>query len=211
MPRAMMATQAMIATTSAARCTARVLSERYLAAVLDGSASLFRQSWLAGAFLLEAITRDALGDRIAAERALERALDLAEPDRTLMWFLLQPAPTLLGHRDRYRTRHASLVAEINSLLAVRNSASLLTGSRAPLEPLSSTEIRVLRYLPTNLTGPEIARELSISRNTVKTHIRNLYAKLAVHTRAEAVTRARVLGLLAPSAASGMKSAALAPL
>ena len=55
----------------------------------------------------------------------------------------------------------------------------------------------MRYLPTNLTGPEIARELSISRNTVKTHIRNLYAKLGVHTRTEAVTRARALGLLAP--------------
>jgi LuxR family maltose regulon positive regulatory protein len=55
----------------------------------------------------------------------------------------------------------------------------------------------MRYLPTNLTRPEIARELSISRNTIKTHIRNLYAKLGVHTRAEAVTRARTLGLLAP--------------
>ncbi|HEX9359279.1 MAG TPA: LuxR C-terminal-related transcriptional regulator, partial [Streptosporangiaceae bacterium] len=69
---------------------------------------------------------------------------------------------------------------------------------------------VMRYLPTNLTGPEIARELSISRNTIKTHIRNLYAKLGVHTRTEAVTRARTLGLLAPSAASGMKPATPAP-
>jgi LuxR family maltose regulon positive regulatory protein len=128
-----------------------------------------------------------------------------------MWFLLQPAPALIGHHDRRLTRHASLIAEIGSLLAARDSAPPLAGPRVPLEPLSSTEIRVLRYLPTNLTGPEIARELSISRNTVKTHIRNLYAKLGVHTRAEAVTRARAAGLLAPSAASGMKSAALAPL
>jgi LuxR family maltose regulon positive regulatory protein len=181
-----------------------------LTPVLDGSASLFRRGWLAGAFLLEAITRDVLGDRAATERALERALDLAEPDRTLMWFLLQPAPTLLGQHDRRLTRHASLITEIGSLLAVKDSAPL-AGLRVPLEPLSSTEVRVLRYLPTNLTGPEIARELSVSRNTVKTHIRNLYAKLGVHTRAEAVTRARVLGLLAPSAASGMKSATLTPL
>jgi LuxR family maltose regulon positive regulatory protein len=151
-----------------------------------------------------------LGDRTAAEHALERALDLAEPDSTLLWFMLQPVPTLLGHHARHRTSHASLVAEIHSLLAARSSASPLAGTRAPLEPLSSTEIRVMRYLPTNLTGPEIARELSISRNTIKTHIRNLYAKLGVHTRAEAVARARALGLLAPSAASGMKSAAPAP-
>jgi LuxR family transcriptional regulator, maltose regulon positive regulatory protein len=57
---------------------------------------------------------------------------------------------------------------------------------------------VLRYLPTNLTGPEIANELYVSPNTVKTHVRNLYAKLGTHRRAEAVTRARNLGLLAPS-------------
>jgi LuxR family maltose regulon positive regulatory protein len=181
-----------------------------LAPVLDGSATLFRWSWLAGAFLLEAITRDVLGDRTAAEHALERALDLAEPDSTLLWFMLQPVPTLLGHHARHRTSHASLIAEIHSLLAARSSAPPPAGTRAPLEPLSSTEIRVMRYLPTNLTGPEIARELSISRNTIKTHIRNLYAKLGVHTRTEAVTRARALGLLAPSAASGMKPATPAP-
>jgi DNA-binding CsgD family transcriptional regulator len=56
-----------------------------------------------------------------------------------------------------------------------------------------------RYLPTNLTMPEIASELGVSRNTVKTHARDLYAKLGTHRRAEAVDRARALGLLAPSA------------
>lgn len=86
------------------------------------SASLFRWSWLEGAFLLEAITRDALGDRTAAERALERALDLAEPDNTLLWFLQQPAPALLGQHARHRTSHASLITEIDNLLAARNSA-----------------------------------------------------------------------------------------
>jgi nucleotide-binding universal stress UspA family protein/MFS family permease/DNA-binding CsgD family transcriptional regulator len=55
-----------------------------------------------------------------------------------------------------------------------------------LEPLSGSEVRVLRYLPTNLSAPEIARELSVSPNTVKTHIRHLYAKLGTHHRAEAV-------------------------
>jgi LuxR family transcriptional regulator, maltose regulon positive regulatory protein len=58
---------------------------------------------------------------------------------------------------------------------------------------------VLRYLPTNLTAPEIAGELYVSTNTVKTHMRNLYAKLGTHRRAETVARARDLGLLAPSA------------
>jgi LuxR family transcriptional regulator, maltose regulon positive regulatory protein len=67
-----------------------------------------------------------------------------------------------------------------------------------LEPLSGSEFRVLRYLPTNLSTPEIARELSVSPNTVKTHIRHLYAKFGTHQRTEAVELARALGLLAPS-------------
>ena len=71
------------------------------------------------------------------------------------------------------------------------------GRRAPLEPLTKSEIRVLRYLPTHLSAPEIARELSVSTTTVKTHLRNLYAKLGAHSRAEAVESARALGLLAP--------------
>ena len=66
------------------------------------------------------------------------------------------------------------------------------------EPLSQSEIRVLRYLPTNLSAREIARELSVSLNTVRTHMRHIFAKLGVHHRTEAVTQARALGLLAPS-------------
>jgi LuxR family maltose regulon positive regulatory protein len=63
-------------------------------------------------------------------------------------------------------------------------------------------MRVLRYLPTNLTAPEIARELYISPNTVKAHMRNLYVKFGTHSRADTVDRARALGLLAPSPLKG---------
>ena len=55
-----------------------------------------------------------------------------------------------------------------------------------------------RYLPSNLSAPEIAAELCVSTSTVKTHMRHIYAKLDVHTRTEAVERARALGLLGPS-------------
>jgi LuxR family maltose regulon positive regulatory protein len=65
----------------------------------------------------------------------------------------------------------------------------------------------LRYLPTHLSAPEIAGELSVSTSTVKTHMRNLYTKLGVHSRAGAVESARTLGLLAPSARSRLVSAA----
>jgi LuxR family transcriptional regulator, maltose regulon positive regulatory protein len=66
------------------------------------------------------------------------------------------------------------------------------------EPLRQSEIRVLRYMPTNLSTPEIARELSLSVHTVRTHVRHLFGKLGAHGRTEAVARARALGLLAPS-------------
>jgi LuxR family transcriptional regulator, maltose regulon positive regulatory protein len=168
-----------------------------LAPVLDGSAPVPWRAWLAHAFLLEAIARDALGDPAAAGRALERALDLAEPDGLLTVFLLHPVPGLLERQARQRTAHPALIAEILSLLAGRAPAAP-TGPRPPLEPLSDSEIRVLRYLPTNLSGPEIAGQLYLSHNTVRTHLRHVYAKLGTHRRAEAVARARVLGLLAPS-------------
>ena len=168
-----------------------------LAPVLDGSVSVLSWGWLAHAYLLAAIARDALGDEAAAGQALERALDLAEPDGALLWFLLHPVPGLLERQARHGTSHAALIAEILSLLAGRTPAPR-AGPRPPLEPLSESELRVLRYLPTNLTAPEIAGELYVSRNTVKTHMRNLYAKLGTHRRAEAVARARGLGLLAPS-------------
>jgi LuxR family transcriptional regulator, maltose regulon positive regulatory protein len=60
------------------------------------------------------------------------------------------------------------------------------------------EVRVLRYLPTNLSAGEIARELSVSVNTVRTHMRHIFAKLGAHRRTDVVERARALGLLAPS-------------
>jgi LuxR family transcriptional regulator, maltose regulon positive regulatory protein len=168
-----------------------------IAPALDGSAPVAWQNELAEAYVLEAIARDSLGDSGAADRALERALDLAEPDGLLLPFLLHPAPDLLDRHARHPTAHLSLLAEIQDLLS-GTQRSPPDRARPLLEVLSGSELRVLRYLPTNLTGPEIARELFVSPNTVRTHIKNLYAKLGTHHRAGAVERARALGLLAPS-------------
>jgi len=173
-----------------------------LAPVLDGSAAGISWIWLAHAFLLEAIARDALGDQAAAESALERALDLAEPNGAVLPFLLYPAPGLLERQARHGSAHAALIADILGPLAGNKPAPPPAGPRLRLEPLSTSELRVLRYLPTNLTGPEIAGELCVSHNTVRTHITHLYGKLGTHTRAEAVARARALGLLAPSPLRG---------
>jgi LuxR family maltose regulon positive regulatory protein len=170
-----------------------------LAPVLDGSVPVVNpRVWLIRAFLLEAIARDALGDA-AAGRALEHALDLAEPDSVLFPFLLHPAPGLLERHARRRTRHAALISEILSPLAGARRSAPSAGEPPRLSaPISSSEIRVLRYLPTNLSAPEIAGELTLSVNTIRTHVRRLYEKLGASSRTEAVERARALGLLAPS-------------
>jgi LuxR family maltose regulon positive regulatory protein len=90
-----------------------------LAPVLDGSVRV-HPVWVVAAALLEAIARDALGDPAAAGRAVERALDLAEPDHVLFPFLIHPVPALLERHARDCAKHAALVAEILSLLPVRN-------------------------------------------------------------------------------------------
>ena len=186
-----------------------------LAPVVDGSVPLPNAHlWDVQAFLLEAIARDALGAAGAARRALERALDLAQPQGLLFPFLLDRAPGLLERHRRLGTAHATLIAEILAALSGQEPASpgeppvnagetrrLLEPPRL-LEPLSHAETRVLRYLPTKLSVPEIADQLYLSVNTVKTHMRHLYDKLGVHRRHEAVERARALGLLAPERVSG---------
>jgi LuxR family transcriptional regulator, maltose regulon positive regulatory protein len=170
-----------------------------LAPVLDSATAAANPTWVvAQACLLEARARDALGDPGATERALERALDLAEPDGLLLPFLFQPTPDLLERHARFRTTHASLISEILNLLAGRQRAATRGEPARLAEPLSESELRVLRYLPTNLSNQEIASELYVSVNTVKAHTRHLYAKLDAHRRGDAVERARALGLLAPS-------------
>ena len=169
-----------------------------LAPLLEDSTSFMASGWEIEALLLEAIARDALGDPAAASRALERALELAEPDGLLLPFLLYPTAELLQRQARLRTTHASLIAEILNLLSGHTPAARPKDAAPLQEPLSESELRVLRYLPTNLPGPEIAAELFVSLSTIRTHLRNVYAKLGVHSRADAVTRARELGLLSPS-------------
>jgi LuxR family transcriptional regulator, maltose regulon positive regulatory protein len=169
-----------------------------VAPVIDGSAPVILRVSMTEALLLEATARDALGDPSAADSALERALDIAEPDGAVLPFLLHPVPALL-ERHRRRTAHSSLLAEILTLLTgASRPAPSPEEPPSPREPLSESETRVLRYLPTNLSAREIADELFLSWYTVKTHMRHVYAKLGTHTRHETVDRARALGLLAPS-------------
>ena len=167
-----------------------------LAPVIDRSAPPFHQSSaITEALLLHAAARDQLGDRRAAEASLERALDLAEADGIILPFILAPVQDLLKRLPRHRTAHASLLRTILDVIAGA-SARPRDAPEPSLEELSEAELRVVRYLPSNLKAPEIAAELCVSANTVRTHIRHIYAKLDTHDRNEAVVRARALGLLA---------------
>ena len=177
-----------------------------LSPIFDGASPLELPRWEIQARLLQASAEDALGDAGASSRALERALELAEPDGLLLPFLLHPTPDLLERHSRLRTTHASLISEILNLLAGRAPAARPRDAEPLREPLSETELRVLRYLPTNLRGPEIAAELYVSLNTIRAHLRHVYGKLGVHSRADAVARARALGLLSPSSRPGPSAA-----
>ncbi len=166
-----------------------------LADVLDGTAPVIGYVTVVEAQLLAALAHRALGDQRAANQATERALGLAEPDRLVLPFAMTGAGELLEALPRHETAHAALVADI---LDVLHGASLTANDQSSppqTEALSPSELRVLRYLPTNLSRPEIAGELSVSVNTVNTHVRNIYAKLQARDRSSAVQRARELRLL----------------
>jgi LuxR family maltose regulon positive regulatory protein len=136
-----------------------------------------------------------LGDRTAAAAAAEAALTAAEPDRLIFPFAMTEAAELLDALPRHQTAHGALLADIVDVLRGTPAASTDRRLPAQAEELSRSELRVLRYLPTNLTRPDIAQELYVSINTVNTHIRNIYAKLGARDRSSAVARARELRLL----------------
>jgi LuxR family transcriptional regulator, maltose regulon positive regulatory protein len=175
-----------------------------LAPVLDRQVPAGRPVRMVTALLLQAQATDALGDHAAAGAVLERALAVTESDGILLPFLLDPAPALLERHRRNGTAHPALIAQILGLPGGPGSPPVSRGGLGGIVPqrvtaqLTDSETRVLRYLPTHLTAPEIASELFLSANTVNTHTRRLYAKLGVHSRHQAVDRARALGLLAPT-------------
>jgi len=164
--------------------------------VLDGTAPVLGYVTVVEAQLLAGLAHRELGDQRAASQAAERALALAEPDRLILPFAMTGSAGLLEALPRHQTAHAALLADILDVLHGASPAAKVQSSLPPAEELSPGELRVLRYLPTNLSRPEIAGELSVSPNTVNAHIRSIYAKLGVRDRSSAVQRARDLRLLA---------------
>ncbi|HST42388.1 MAG TPA: LuxR C-terminal-related transcriptional regulator [Conexibacter sp.] len=152
----------------------------------------------------EAIAREALDDPAGACAALERALALAEPEG-FRHELLAHAPAVrapLRRAIRVGTAHRSFAGELLELLEQDGERPLTLP-----EPLSEREEAVLRCLPTMLSNREIAGELYVSVNTVKTHLKHIYRKLDAPDRRTAVRRARELRLLGPAHEQGASLAA----
>jgi LuxR family maltose regulon positive regulatory protein len=163
--------------------------------VLEGTAPVVGDVTVVETHLLAGLAHHELGDRRAANQAAERALGIAERDRLILPFVMTGSGELLEALPRHETAHAALRADILDVLHGSSPAAKDQPPPAQTEELSPTELRVLRYLPTNLSRPEIAAELSVSVNTVNTHVRNIYAKLQARDRSSAVQRARELRLL----------------
>ena len=146
--------------------------------------------------VLTAVARHAVHDNEGAGDALEQALALAGPNSHRRPFLDggSAVQVLLEQRIRWGTAHRSFAGEL--LAAFRKRAPSVAVTRVELlEPLSGREQSVLRFLPTMMSNAEIAGELFVTSNTVKTHLKSIYRKLAVSRRRDAVERARALELL----------------
>jgi LuxR family transcriptional regulator, maltose regulon positive regulatory protein len=150
------------------------------------------------AWTIDAIARDAIHDERGALRAIERALDLAEPRGYSNPILRHGAPvrSLLRRRIAKGTTHRAFAGELLSILEQEPPGRHSNGD-ALLEPLSERELSVLRFLPTMMSNAEIAAEMFVSVNTVKTHLKHIYRKLDVCERRNAVRRGRELHLLSP--------------
>ena len=141
--------------------------------------------------LLQAEALSALGKEEQALAALERALKIGQQAGYVRSFLDrgQPVKNLLGKAQQ--TEYVrSLLAAFEGPVPRRREAP-----QPLIDPLSERELYVLHLLPTNLTTPEMAETLFIGVNTVRSHIKNIYSKLGVHKRSEAVCSAKELGLL----------------
>jgi LuxR family maltose regulon positive regulatory protein len=171
------------------------LLERLLRAAEEGG----RTGSVIEILVLQALARQARDDIPAALASLRRAVTLAEPEGYVRIFADEgpPMASLLRAFAKQGAAAEQAITQhyVRRLLAAVNKTEDSTPARQGLiEPLSERELDVLRLLGTDLGGPEIARELIVSLNTVRTHTQNIYTKLGVNNRRAAVRRATELGL-----------------
>jgi LuxR family transcriptional regulator, maltose regulon positive regulatory protein len=143
--------------------------------------------------VLQALAHQMQGDIPAALAPLSRALTLAEPEAYVRTFVDEGPPMAVLLENA--AKHGIAPNYVRHLLIAFSTAEDRTPVKQVLiEPLSERELQVLKLLGTELTGPDIARELMVSLNTLRTHTKNIYGKLGVNNRRAAVHRARSLDL-----------------
>jgi LuxR family maltose regulon positive regulatory protein len=169
---------------------ATTLLERLLRAAEDGG----RTGTVIEVLALRALTHQAGGDLPAALASLHRALTLAEPEGYVRTFVDEGPP--MAALLRAMGNQGSAPAYVRRLLGAfdmpEDTARVHQGL---IDPLSPRELDVLRLLGTQLDGPDIARQLFVSLNTLRTHTKNIYAKLGVNNRRAAVHRGEELHLM----------------
>jgi LuxR family maltose regulon positive regulatory protein len=170
------------------------LLERLLAAATDGG----RVGTVIEIRVVQALARLASDDAAGAIEALERAVALAEPEGYVRVFIDEGPPMagLLKQAAKQRNAWAYVRRLLAAAVTTETSGHV---DQELIEPLSERELEVLRLLESDLDGPDMARELTVSLNTVRTHTKNIYAKLGVNSRRAAVSRAGELGLLSRTA------------
>ena len=179
---------------------------RYLDTALELLAELLElaedKGWVDKAIeilALQALASEAYGDTSRAGKILERALSLAEPEGYIRTFVDEGSPMA-------RLLHAALARGIAPDYVRRLLAAFPvteTGQPIPstspesglIEHLSERELEVLALIAEGLTNQEVGAGLFLSLNTVKAHTRNIYGKLGVHSRTQAIARAHEIGLL----------------
>ena len=167
------------------------LLERLLHAAEDGG----RTGTVLDVLVVQALAQQVRGDLPAALATLRRALALAEPQGHVRLLLDEGPP--MAALLRAAVAEGTAAGYARQLLMVLETC----GDSAPvsgglIDPLSARELEVLRLLGSDLDGPDIARRLFVSVNTVRTHTKHIYAKLGVTNRRAAVRRGAELDLLA---------------
>jgi len=173
------------------------LLERLLKAAQEGG----RMGSMIEILVLQALAYEAKGDIRPALKPLERALRLAEPQGYLRIFVDEGLP--MAHLLYEALSCEISPAYVRRLLAAfpvvtsKNTipAQLPDPESGLIEPLSEREIDVLQLIAEGLTNPEIATRLFLSTHTIKAHTRNIFGKLNVHNRTQAITQSQALGIL----------------
>jgi LuxR family maltose regulon positive regulatory protein len=167
--------------------------------------------WMITVLILQALAMQAEGDIPRAIASLERALALAEPEAYVRTFVDEGTP--MARLLRQVAQHGiAAIQGVASDYTVKLLAAFETETKDPklemtkdsplvsppsslIEPLSKRELEVLQLIAEGLSNKEIAQRLFLSPNTVRIHASNIYGKLGVHSRTQAVARSKALGML----------------